>query len=150
MFYVRRHLVRRLIAIGDAMRRLSSGDVDLDVPALADRDEIGEMARALEVFRGGEIERRSYAERQQRGPAAEHEHAAAINQIIVEFRGTITGVIRTVSDNVSRMEATARTLTAVAGEADEQARAASRVFGDDADQRADRGRRRRPARRIDP
>ena len=49
-----------------------------------------------------------------RPQAAEHEHAAAINQIIGEFRGTITGVIRTVSDNVSRMEATARTLSAVA------------------------------------
>jgi methyl-accepting chemotaxis protein len=125
VFYVQRHLVRRLIAIGHAMHRLSSGDVDLDVPALTDRDEIGEMARALEVFRGGEIERRSYADRQQAAVAAEHEHTAAINQIIVEFRGTITGVIRTVADNVSRMEATARTLTAVAGEADEQARAAS-------------------------
>src|ERR1700745_2165596 len=54
MFYVRRHLVRRLIEIGSAMRRLSSGDVGLKVPATADRDEIGEMARALEVFRDGE------------------------------------------------------------------------------------------------
>lgn len=125
VFYVRRHLVRRLTAIGDAMRRLSSGDVDLRVPATADSDEIGEMARSLEVFRDGEIERRKYAERQQAAQAAEHEHTAAINQIIAEFRGTITSVIRTVSDNVSRMEATARTLSAVAHEADEQARAAS-------------------------
>ena len=125
VFYVQRKLVRRLTAIGGAMRRLSSGDVEIKVPALADRDEIGEMARSLEVFRGGEIERRSYAERQRAAQAAEHEHATAINQIIGEFRGTITGVIRAVTDNVSRMEATARTLSAVAHEADEQARAAS-------------------------
>ncbi|MEA2980580.1 MAG: hypothetical protein QOF09_2403 [Alphaproteobacteria bacterium] len=125
VFYVRRHLVQRLTAIGDAMRKLSSGDVDLRVPATADHDEIGEMARSLEVFRDGEIERRSYAERQHAAQAAEHEHAAAINQIIGDFRGTITGVVRTVSDNVSRMEATARTLSAVAHEADEQAHAAS-------------------------
>ena len=52
------------------MRRLSSGDVELKVPATADRDEIGEMARALEVFRDGEIERRSYAERQSKAQAA--------------------------------------------------------------------------------
>jgi hypothetical protein len=37
------------------MRRLSSGETDLSVPAAADRDEIGDMARSLEVFRGGEI-----------------------------------------------------------------------------------------------
>ncbi len=125
VFYVRRHLVRRLIEIGSAMRKLSSGDVALKVPATADRDEIGEMARALEVFRDGEIERRSYADRQSKAQAAEHEHAAAINKIIGDFRGTITGVVRTVADNVTRMEATAKTLSAVAHEADEQARAAS-------------------------
>jgi methyl-accepting chemotaxis protein len=124
-FYVRRRLVRRLTTIGDAMRKLSSGDVDLRLPALADRDEIGEMARALEVFRDSEIERRSYAERQRAAQDTEHRHAAAINQIIGDFRGTITGVIRAVSDNVARMETTARTLSAVAHEADQQARAAS-------------------------
>jgi methyl-accepting chemotaxis protein len=123
IFYVRGRLVRRLSAIGAAMRGLSGGDVDLKVPALADRDEIGEMARALEVFRGGEIERRSYAERQSAAQAAEHERGLAISRIIGEFRGTITGVIGAVSNNVSRMEATARTLSAVAKEADEQARA---------------------------
>ena len=125
VFYVRRHLVRRLTAIGDAMLRLSSGEVDLKVPATTDRDEIGDMARSLEVFRDGEIERRSYADRQNAAQAAEQEQASAINQIIVDFRGTITGVIRAVSDNVSRMEGTARTLSAVAHEADAQARAAS-------------------------
>jgi methyl-accepting chemotaxis protein len=115
--------VRRLIAINAAMHRLSGGDVELKVPALADRDEIGEMARALEVFRGAEIERRSYAERQSASQMAEHERALAINQIIGEFRSTITGVVRAVSDNVSRMEVTARTLSTVAREADQQARA---------------------------
>jgi methyl-accepting chemotaxis protein len=125
VFYVQRRLVRRLMAIGNAMRWLSSGNVNLAVPGLTDNDEIGEMARALEVFRHTEIERRSYAERQRATQAAEQEHAAAIGQIIGEFRGTITGVIRTVADNVARMEGTARTLSAVANEADEQARAAS-------------------------
>src|SRR5262249_13767666 len=56
-FYVQRSLVRRLCAIRDAMRRLSSGDTGLDVPAVADRDEIGEMARAVLVFRDGAVEK---------------------------------------------------------------------------------------------
>jgi phosphoglycerate-specific signal transduction histidine kinase len=33
VFYVRRRLVRRLTSIGNAMQRLSAGDVHLDVPA---------------------------------------------------------------------------------------------------------------------
>jgi methyl-accepting chemotaxis protein len=125
VFYVQRRLVRRLTSIGDAMRRLSSGETDLAVPAAADSDEIGEMARSLEVFRSGEIDRRTMAARQQSEQAAQRARGAAIERMIGEFRATVTAVIAAVSDNVGRMETTARTLSSIAAEADNQARAAS-------------------------
>jgi methyl-accepting chemotaxis protein len=125
LFYVRRGLVRRLTSIGSAMQRLSAGDVELHVPAVADRDELGEMARSLEVFRASEIERRGFAARQDAEQAAQRARAAEIERMIAEFRATVTSVVATVSDNVSRMETTARTLSGIAGEADNQARAAS-------------------------
>jgi methyl-accepting chemotaxis protein len=125
VFYVQRRLGRRLSSIGDAMHRLSSGETDLAVPGAADRDELGEMARSLEVFRAGEIERRDFAGRRDAEQAAQRERAAAIEQMIGEFRSTVTAVIGAVSDNVSRMETTARTLSSIAAGAEEQARAAS-------------------------
>ena len=125
VFYVQRRLVRRLTAIGEAMRRLSSGETDVAVPAAADNDEIGEMARSLEVFRSGEIERRRLASRQEAEQAAQSARAAGIEHMIGDFRATVTAVIAAVSDNVSRMETTARTLSSIAAEADNQARAAS-------------------------
>jgi methyl-accepting chemotaxis protein len=125
VFYVQRRLVRRLTSIGDAMRRLSSGETDMAVPAAGDRDEIGEMARSLEVFRAGEIERRNFAERERAEQAAHQDRAAAVERMIAEFRATVTAVIATVTENVSRMEGTARTLATIAGEADQQAVAAS-------------------------
>ena len=125
VFYVQRRLVRRLTSVGDAMRRLSSGETDLAVPAAADRDEIGEMARSLEVFRAGEIDRREMAERREAEEAAQRQRAATIEQMIGDFRATVTAVIAAVTDNVSRMETTARTLSSIAAEADNQARAAS-------------------------
>ncbi|PWB59316.1 MAG: hypothetical protein C3F17_17060 [Bradyrhizobiaceae bacterium] len=125
VFYVQRRLVRRLTALGEAMRRLSSGETDLAVPATADRDEIGEMARSLEVFRAGEIERKSFAGRQREEQEAQRARAAAVDRMIAEFRATVTAVIGTVTENVERMETTARLLSGIAGEADQQARAAS-------------------------
>jgi methyl-accepting chemotaxis protein len=125
VFYVQRRLVRRLTSVGDAMRRLSSGDTDLDVPAAADRDEIGEMARSLEVFRAGEIDRREMAQRQATEQAAQQARAAGIEHMIGDFRATVTAVIAAVTDNVGRMETTARTLSSIAAEADNQARSAS-------------------------
>jgi methyl-accepting chemotaxis protein len=125
MLYVQRRLVRRLLTIGSAMRQLSSGDLAVGVPALADRDEIGEMARALEVFRIREMERRRLAERERADQAAQRERASSVDRIIGQFRAAVTDIIHTVSDNVSRMEATARSLSSIAHEADNQAHAVS-------------------------
>jgi phosphoglycerate-specific signal transduction histidine kinase len=74
VFYVQRRLVHRLTSVGDAMRRLSSGETDLAVPAAADRDEIGEMARSLEVFRAA---RSSAANGERRGGRAGARSASA-------------------------------------------------------------------------
>jgi len=123
--YVQRRLIGRLTAIRDAMQRLSSGTTDLAVPAVADKDELGEMGRSLEVFRAGEIERRGYAARRDAEQVAQRDRAAAIEAMIGAFRAAVTAVIAAVTDNISRMEATARTLSGIAGEADNQVRSAS-------------------------
>jgi methyl-accepting chemotaxis protein len=125
VFYVQRGLVRRLTSIGNAMRRLSSGETDVMVAAAGDRDEIGDMARSLEVFRAAEIERRGFAESQAAEQAAQQARAAAIERMIEEFRASVTQVFSAVSDNVSHMEKTAHTLSGIAGRADQQARSAS-------------------------
>jgi methyl-accepting chemotaxis protein len=51
VFYVGRRITGRLSRVTQAMSRLAAGDRETAVPALDDRDEIGEMARALQVFK---------------------------------------------------------------------------------------------------
>jgi methyl-accepting chemotaxis protein len=123
--YVQRKLVRRLLSVENAMRLLSSGEINFTIPALAERDEIGQMARALEVFRASEIERRDLAERERAEQVQQRERAAIIDRIIGEFRATMSGAIGTVTENVTRMQETARTLSTIAHEADKQAHAVS-------------------------
>jgi len=122
VFYVQRHLVRRLVAIGTAMRRLASGDIAIAIPPAAERDEIGDMARSLEVFRASEIERRRLSEREHSEQKSQRARASSIEQIIADFRATVTNVIGSVTENVSSMEATARNLSTIARNADQQAR----------------------------
>ncbi|MDT3687575.1 MAG: methyl-accepting chemotaxis protein [Pseudorhodoplanes sp.] len=92
-FYVQRSLIRRLMALGETMRRLSSGENDIAVPAVEDRDELGEMARAVLVFRDAAIEkarleaqaaedRRQAEEERQRNEAAKAEAARQVAQVV--------------------------------------------------------------------
>jgi methyl-accepting chemotaxis protein len=123
--YVHRHLIRRLIAIDTAMRQLASGDIDIVVPSAAVPDEIGDMARSLEVFRASEIDRRGLSEREHLDQQSQRARASNIERIIADFRATVTNVIGSVTENVSRMEATALSLSTIARGADQQARAVS-------------------------
>jgi methyl-accepting chemotaxis protein len=123
IFYVRRRLVWRLTSIANAMRRLSAGDIDHGAVAAGDHDEVGEMARSLAVFRAGEIERRGLAERERAEQLVKGRRAAAIEQMISEFRANVTAVIVAVTEHVRRMEMTARTLSSIAGGADQEVRA---------------------------
>ncbi|MEJ2623349.1 MAG: methyl-accepting chemotaxis protein [Pseudolabrys sp.] len=89
VFYVRRSVVRRLSAIGESMQHLSSGQLDLSVPAVDDRDEIGRMARSVVVFRDAaaakerlereaeDQRRQSDEERQQAAERVENERRKA-------------------------------------------------------------------------
>jgi methyl-accepting chemotaxis protein len=121
-FYVQRKLVRRLVGIGAAMRQLAAGDIDIAMPSGQAQDEIGDMARALQVFRASEIERRSLSEREHLEQQSQRERGSHIEHIIADFRATVTNVIGSVTDNVSLMEATARSLSTIARDADKQAR----------------------------
>jgi len=102
-FYVQRSLVRRLCAIRDAMRRLSSGDTGLDVPAVADRDEIGEMARAVLVFRDGAVEKErlaSEAAEQRRSNEAAQAKAAEEQRKSADEQ---EGVVRALTAGLGRL-----------------------------------------------
>jgi methyl-accepting chemotaxis protein len=79
VFYVRRSVVRRLSAIGESMHHLSSGELDLSVPAVDDRDEIGRMARSIVVFRDAAVAKERLereADEQRRQSEAERLQAA--------------------------------------------------------------------------
>jgi two-component system, OmpR family, sensor kinase len=56
LLYVRHAISRPLLDLVSRMHRLSENDTDIDIPGTQRRDEIGEMARAVVVFRNNAIE----------------------------------------------------------------------------------------------
>jgi methyl-accepting chemotaxis protein len=95
VLYVQRNLIRRLTSIGDTMRRLSSGETEITVGSVGDRDEIGDMARAVVVFQddarerirleGQTVEQRRQAEEERRRNEEAQQQAAAEQAQVVEL-----------------------------------------------------------------
>jgi methyl-accepting chemotaxis protein len=56
-YFVARAITRPLKAMCDAMNKLAKGNREAEIPALGKRDEIGEMAKAVLVFRDAAVEK---------------------------------------------------------------------------------------------
>ncbi|HYD30507.1 MAG TPA: HAMP domain-containing protein, partial [Azospirillaceae bacterium] len=87
-------MVARSIAVPvremtDTMTGLAHGNLDLTIPALANKDEIGEMAKAVEVFKDNAIEKKrmdeaekARLEEERRQEEAQRKREAAMGQEI--------------------------------------------------------------------
>ena len=57
LFILNIGLVRPLMAINSTMAKLAAGNTSLTIPGVGRKDEVGEMANALEVFRKAAVEK---------------------------------------------------------------------------------------------
>jgi two-component system, OmpR family, sensor kinase len=56
LVYVRRTILRPLLDLAQRMHRLADNEMDIDTEGIERRDEVGEMARAVIVFRNNAVE----------------------------------------------------------------------------------------------
>ena len=97
-----RKLMRPIPALAGVMEQLAEGDLDTLVPFTEQRNEIGAMARAVEVFRTNALEKAELdaKARQHLAEAADHTgqlQAISRSQIVVEFN--LDGTVQTANDN---------------------------------------------------
>jgi len=98
---------QRLAALRSAMGQLAVGDTSVTIPELAARDEVGAMARALEVFRTGAQEKVALEIADEAGRAMRERRAAELDRHTREFGATLGGVMGRLSAAAGRMSGTA-------------------------------------------
>ena len=111
-----------MVQIIGAMTRLADGDTKIDVMTGDRRDEIGQIGRALEVFRQKTIEvDRMQAEKVALEEQAAREKKAAMEALAGEFEARLMGIVETVASSSQRMQTTAQSLSQVAERTQRQA-----------------------------
>jgi len=88
-----RSITRPLNGLVDVMKRLANGDTGARIPATHARDEIGEMARTVIVFRDTMIEREALAESQAEDSRTKEQRSNTISQTIGQFKHSVEGVL---------------------------------------------------------
>jgi methyl-accepting chemotaxis protein len=116
-----RGIVRPIKSMTGAMATLAAGDTGITVPALARRDEIGDMARAVEVFRDNMREtdalRAEHEEQKRRATSAQ---SAALHRVADDFEARIGGIVAAVAASASEMEGSARSMSTTSEETGRQ------------------------------
>jgi methyl-accepting chemotaxis protein len=123
-FLMARSIVRPVGAMTDAMTRLAGGDVGVEIPARANTDEIGEMAKAVQVFKDNMVESEHLrAEQTEQKRQAEERQRQAMLALADSFEDSVGDVLRMVSSAATELQATAQSMSAVAEETERQSTA---------------------------
>ncbi|NVN04357.1 HAMP domain-containing protein [Asaia spathodeae] len=69
-WFIARSIGSPLVTMTEAMQRLASGDLTVDIPARQRGDEIGHMAGAVQVFKDSALEKRALEEETRKARAA--------------------------------------------------------------------------------
>ncbi|MGE7413664.1 methyl-accepting chemotaxis protein [Methylobacterium tarhaniae] len=119
-------VLRPIRAMTHRMGELAAGRLDVVVPGLGRRDEIGAMAEAVQVFKDAMIHaRRLEAETAQARLSAEAQRLAGMREMADRFEATVGGVVDSVTFSAVQLQATARSMTATATRTAEESGAAS-------------------------
>jgi len=104
----------------DAINALAAGDTTIELTATS-RDEVGDLARAVEIFRQNTIQARELAAKAEADEKVQRQRQEKIAHLTEQFDHSVGGVLEAVSAAATEMEATANSLAAMATQASQQA-----------------------------
>ncbi|AWN44236.1 methyl-accepting chemotaxis protein [Methylobacterium durans] len=122
---IARGIIRPIRGMTAAMSRLAAGDLHVDVPSRDAVDEMGEMAKAVEVFRENAVIRAEMEARSAADQSAREQRLARRDHLLQEFERGVTGSLQIVTSAANELDATAHSMTGVAQDTNQRAVASS-------------------------
>jgi len=112
-FLIGRNISRPVVAMSKAMRELAVGNFDVQLPGLDRRDEVGQMAQAIEDFKVQAIAKaeRETAEREQKNRELAATRRTELYNLAESFEAAVGNIIENVSAASNELENSAVILT---------------------------------------
>ncbi|WP_374652357.1 methyl-accepting chemotaxis protein [Dongia sp.] len=105
------------------MSDLAGGDLDVEIPALANRDEIGDMARTLVVFKDALLAQRTADAAAKLDAETKLARSQALDALIASFEGKVGDLVSSLSSASGHLQQSAQSMTATAAETNQQSNA---------------------------
>jgi methyl-accepting chemotaxis protein len=122
---ISRSVARPLFAITATIKQVADGAEHVEVPHIGRTDEIGALARAIQIFQEAMVRNRSLNAQALADSEAREARARRREAAVEMFRDAMTGVVRAVNDSAATMRQTAQSIAKVASDANGQATVAS-------------------------
>ena len=123
------HLVGKVVApltqLSSAMTDLAQGDLGVEIPHRRRKDEIGDLARSIEVFKQGLIDRQNLQSAADDRLENDRTRRLSLETMIDVFRATISGLLSNVSSQAEQMAVAADSLSTIARDSNGRAEAAA-------------------------
>jgi len=124
LFVARVGISKPIATINAAMQKLAGGEKTIDVPGLDRGDEVGEMAKTVQVFKESMIESdRLRAEQEIAKKRSEEERRKAMLDLADRLEKGVGGVVASVSAAATELQSTAQSMSATAEQTSRQAAA---------------------------
>lgn len=109
--------------ITEYMNYLASGKLDKDVPSRDQKDEVGDMAHSVQVFKDNMVKTRELEAQQREEQKAKEARQIKIDAATKKFEGAMTEIVRFVASSSTELQASAQSLAASAEETSKQSNA---------------------------
>ncbi len=109
-----RSIVRPVNAMTGAMGQLADNDLSTEIPALENKDEVGDMARAVQVFKDNMIKAEELAAAQRKEEEMKEARRVRLEELVNAFDKDVGEAMQVVGASVEQMQASASSMTATA------------------------------------
>ncbi|MGE5146528.1 MAG: MCP four helix bundle domain-containing protein [Candidatus Eiseniibacteriota bacterium] len=118
-----RSIVPPIRSMTGVMATLAGGNHGVEIPATDRTDEIGEMAKAVLVFKENMIAAKEAAAREAEEQKRREQRAQTVDRLTKDFDAAISSVLKTVASASTELQSTASSMSATAEETNRQAAA---------------------------